>query len=139
MDTVIYYEKYRIRQTSLYLSVTRAMAPSTWWGVTAWKILLRGWMMRGRRKKSFSRRRRMTRLVPKYRRLGTKTEMNKCTISVPVHVLCTLNKVSKKLEDKHKQYDILGDNFSRFSILGFIFLKQLRYAALGRFFSSHCI
>ena len=97
MDTVIYYEKYRIRQTSLYLSVTRAMTPSTWWGVTAWKILLRGWMMRGRRKKTPGRRRLVKRLVPKYRRLGTKTEMNKCTISVPVHVLCTLNKVSKKL------------------------------------------
>ena len=97
MDTVIYYEKYRIRQTSLYLSVTRAMAPSTWWGVTAWKMLLRGWMMRGRRKKTPGRRRLVKRLVPKYRRLGTKTEMNKCTISVPVHVLCTLNKVSKEL------------------------------------------
>ena len=74
------------------MHVTRAVAPSIWWGVIAWKMLLRGWMMRGRRKKSPRRRRRMTRLVPKYRRLGTKTEIKKCSSSVPVHVKCTLNK-----------------------------------------------
>ena len=39
----------------------------------------------------------MTRLVPKYKRLGTKTVMKICSSSVPVHVLCTLNKVGKKL------------------------------------------
>ena len=53
MDTVIYYDKYR--RTSLNLSVFRAMAPSIWWGVTAWKILLRGGMMRGRGDKGWGR------------------------------------------------------------------------------------